>query len=313
MSHLVASHVSADELPVVSIIIPVYNDAERLARCLNCLASQTYPRDCWEAIVVDNGSGESPREIVERFAFCRFSEERTPGSYAARNRGVALARGEVLAFTDSDCQPLPDWLEQGVRCLLAGPECAFVGGHVEVFPANKNRPSAIELFDMVFGLDQRTNVEQSKFALTANLFTRRATFDRVGKFDDSLRSGGDADWGQRATAMGLSGKYCPAATVRHPARRRWGDLLRQTRRIAGGRVDRHRSNRYRYATLHFFKTLAKATVPDMGRMARAWQRLRERGYGIIDWARVALVILFVQYARLWEYARKLCGAKSERS
>jgi GT2 family glycosyltransferase len=226
---------------------------------------------------------------------------------------VELAHGEVLAFTDADCLPHPQWLASGIACLQRQPACGFVGGNVEVFPSDPHRPTAVELFDMVFGLDQRINIERTKFAVTANLFTRRETFDRVGRFDDSLKSGGDADWGQRATAMGLPGRFCEEALVRHPARRSRDELIRQIRRHAGGRFDRHRRDPYRYFSLHFWRTLVNGLLPDVRRMARARRPLKERGYGFLSWARVAGVILIVQYARMGEFVRKWLGAESERT
>src|SRR5262245_50422661 len=114
--------------PFISVIIPVYNDTERLRTCLTALADQTYPRDRYEVIVVDNGSTIPPRSLVESFPGFVFAEESKPGSYAARNRGLQIARGDVLAFTDSDCIPDRHWLAAGERELAMHPQNGFVGG-----------------------------------------------------------------------------------------------------------------------------------------------------------------------------------------
>ena len=92
-----------EEVPRVSIVIPVFNQAQDLGRCLAALERQTYPADRFEAIVVDNGSDEPIGPVTERFSFVRAICEPAPGSYAARNRGIEASRGEVLAFTDADC------------------------------------------------------------------------------------------------------------------------------------------------------------------------------------------------------------------
>lgn len=99
---------SGQPYPFVSVVIPVFNDAERLEMCLRALEDQTYPADRYEVILVDNGSDASMEGLAAGFAGTRVAYEDRPGSYAARNKGVSLARGEVVAFTDSDCVPYRD-------------------------------------------------------------------------------------------------------------------------------------------------------------------------------------------------------------
>ena len=91
----------------VSVIIPVYNDLKLLSTCLECLDRQTYPKTRFEVLVVDNGSDLPVQPIVSRYSNVKLEKESMPGSYAARNRGIAAARGEILAFTDADCRPSP--------------------------------------------------------------------------------------------------------------------------------------------------------------------------------------------------------------
>ena len=86
----------------VSVIIPVFNDAERLKICLTALEKQTYPQDYYEVIVVDNGSDENLENVVKQFTQAKLAYYPELGSYAARNHGIALAKGEILAFTDAD-------------------------------------------------------------------------------------------------------------------------------------------------------------------------------------------------------------------
>lgn len=298
-------------LPLISVIIPVFNDTERLQACLAALAGQTYPQDRFEVIVVDNGSAAPPRELVESFAFCRYAEEPRPGSYAARNRGLELAQGQVFAFTDSDCIPAPDWLAVGQRELARHPSCGFVGGHIEVFPQD-SRPTAVELYDLVFGLRQDTYLDELNFAATANMMTRREVMQHVGRFDAELNSGGDQEWGQRATELGFAGVYAPAAVVRHPARRRAPEIFRQKRRHAGGRFDSHRNNPYRYFSWHFWQTFLRRVTPKVGRMCEARRVLKQRGYGLLDAIRVSFVILAVQYVTMFEFLRLWLGSSSER-
>src|SRR5918998_5105397 len=104
--------------PFVSVIVPVYNDQEDLVLCLEALENQTYPKDRYEVVVVDNGSKESIEPVVSRFTCASAAREDRPGTYAARKNGLRLARGEIIAFTDADCIPTPQWLEKGVGKLL---------------------------------------------------------------------------------------------------------------------------------------------------------------------------------------------------
>jgi glycosyltransferase involved in cell wall biosynthesis len=188
--------VNQAEHPFVSVIIPVFNDGERLRRCLLALGQQTYPRDRFEVVVVDNGSSEDVAAIVAGQAFVTLGHEARPGSYAARNTGLGLARGEVLAFTDSDCLPQPDWIAAGVARLAASPGCGLVAGKISVFFQDPQRPTATELYESLTAFQQHKYIERDHYGATANLFTRRDVFDVVGRFSDGLTSGGDREWGQ---------------------------------------------------------------------------------------------------------------------
>lgn len=105
--------------PRVSVIIPTYNDSERCVRCLRALAEQEFPRSEFEILVVDNGSDPQlrlPSNLPEDLQVT-LVVELSPGSYAARNRGIREARGDILASTDSDCLPSRTWLSTAFAVL----------------------------------------------------------------------------------------------------------------------------------------------------------------------------------------------------
>ncbi len=229
--------------PFVSVIIPVYNDPIRLKTCLQALEEQTYPKSSYEVIVVDNGSDESIEPLVAEFCQAKTGYEDRPGSYAARNTGLSLAQGEILAFTDSDCIPAPDWIEKGVKHLLSVPNCGIVGGEVELFFQEPEHPTAVELYDTIMHLNQKMYLKKKNFSATANLFTFKRVFDHVGYFDAALKSGGDQEWGRRVASSGYQLVYAADALVNHPARHSFEQLRRKTERITKGAIQWKRKYR----------------------------------------------------------------------
>lgn len=296
----------------VSVIIPVFNDAERLAKCLDALSKQTMSPAEFEVLVVDNGSTESPLEVVSPYAFARLLHETKPGSYAARNRGLAEANGSMLAFTDSDCVPRAEWLASGIGYLEADEGCGLVAGRIEVVPADANHVSAAEWFDCVFGLRQDLNVERLGGSATANTFTRREVFDRVGEFDGTLKSGGDIEWGQRVTGAGYGIVYAADAVVQHPARRSVNELIVQARRHSGGRMDKAKRRPPLVRLARKLRGGLRLLVPPVKLMRRAAVDLRGRG---VSWSMVLKVwgvLILRRYAILLESIRVSSGAKSVR-
>lgn len=224
-------------VPLVSVIVPIYNDTARLMLCLERLGRQTLAQPV-EVIVVDNGSTDDLEPARRRFPDVIWLAEPIPGSYAARNRGIAAARGRVLAFTDSDCLPDDIWLEHGIAPLLAANPPSFVGGGIDLVTTGEARLSAAELFDLAVGFPQRRFVEQVHFAMTANMLTLAETMARVGPFATSMKSGGDREWGNRAWKTVGPGMYVENARIGHPTRSTRPEVLKRIRRVAGGEYDR---------------------------------------------------------------------------
>jgi glycosyltransferase involved in cell wall biosynthesis len=221
------------ELPRVSVIIPVRNDAARLRRCLEALGRQSL-REPFEILVVDNDSSDHPSRCVADHPRARLLFEPRSSSYAARNSAIAAARGDILAFTDADCIPAPDWLQRGVRSTLEAGNSAFVGGRIQVFAHDPQRPTAAELYELMHAFPQRAYVQRHSFSATANLFAKRDVFERVGPFDAELVSSGDFEWGQRARAAGIDAHYADDVLVTHPARMSIHELRGKVRRLHVG-------------------------------------------------------------------------------
>jgi glycosyltransferase involved in cell wall biosynthesis len=217
-----------DELKI-SVIVPVRDGAATLRRCLDGVAAQTLAPT--EVVVVDNGSGDGTARVAETHPLRpRVIREDRPGSYTARNSGIAVTAGEVLAFTDADCIPHPGWLAAAVRELAAGTD--LVAGRVA--PILSRRPSLWEKFDAGHHVDQRKYVEVEGFGATANLVVRRQVFRQVGIFDGRLRSGGDREFCRRATGAGFRLAYAPGAVVGHHPRQTMGETWKLHRRLGAG-------------------------------------------------------------------------------
>jgi len=221
----------------VSVIVPVYNDAAGIQVVLGALVAQTYPREAYEIIVADNGSQDATRRVVVQVQakypdLVRLVlEDRTQGSYAARNKGIRAAQGEILAFTDADCVPIPEWVERGVKAIQ-GSNAAFAAGQVKM-TFRGPKPNVWEYLDAARRLNQRCYVENG-FGATANLFVRRALFNEHGLFRNDLKSGGDYEFGRRLTEAGEKLVYAERAIVYHPARATLRSELKKARSVAKG-------------------------------------------------------------------------------
>lgn len=117
---------------MLSVIIPTRNRAELLEQALGSLVGQTLSREEFEIVVVDNGSTDDTRAVVERMQATlenlRYEREPRPGLHAGRHRGLRAARGELLTFADDDIEALPSWLASIVEAF-ADPKVAMVGGN----------------------------------------------------------------------------------------------------------------------------------------------------------------------------------------
>ncbi len=223
----------------ISVIVPVKDGGARFRALMAALAAQDFSADRWELLVADNGSTDGTPDWARTRAatfpvpMTVLDASARPGSYAARNVALQQARGNVLAFTDADCLPVPGWLSAGLRALEDGP-ADLAGGHVR-FTFRGSRPDTAELVDSLTNMQMEIDILQRGVTKTANLFARREVFDRNGPFPDDLRSGGDVQWTGAAVRAGFRLVFAPAAEVAHPARS-WGEMWRKQVRVGRGQM-----------------------------------------------------------------------------
>lgn len=211
----------------ISVVVPTFRRPALLARCLSALLAQDFEPEAYEIIVVDDGCTDGTRNIVEalrprnpwapKITYLRPKDAHGPA--VARNLGWRAARGDIIAFTDDDTVPAPDWLQRGEAAMKPG--LAALCGRVKV-PVNQP-PTDHEL--MTKGL------ESAEF-VTANAFVRREALELVGGFDERFKRAWreDSDLQFRLQRdVGPVGR-CSDATVLHPVRPEpWGVCLRQQR------------------------------------------------------------------------------------
>ena len=229
----------------VSVIVPVYNGEVDISELAPCLLAQTVPADQVEYLLVDNNSSDRTAELLQdwqRAAAAQgirwqsLSEPDIQSSYAARNRGIHLAQGEFLVFTDADCRPEPKWLENLIT-PFSDSTVGLVAGEILA----RSSHGWLEEFSERRGtLNQRFTIahEYLPYGQTANLAIRRQALLGVGLFRPYLTTGGDADLCWRIQ------QHHPwrivlaeNAVIRHRHRATLKDLASQWRRYG-------RSNRY---------------------------------------------------------------------
>jgi glycosyltransferase involved in cell wall biosynthesis len=215
-----------DRLPFVSVVIPVLNGEGHLSTCLDALHRMDYPAERHEILVVDNGSTDQTADVLRRYPVRALHEPRR-GPARARNRGIAAARGDIVAFTDADCVPTTGWLREIVRGFSAG-DVGGVAGEILPYPpktpAEKYAARIRHLSPMRY-----MKREVFPFAVTANLAFRREVFERVGLLDvDSPRGGESTDFCTRFfRGTGQRLELAPHAIVFHRHRSTAWDLFRQ--------------------------------------------------------------------------------------
>ena len=208
-------HRALSRAPIVSVIICSYNGGRTLAACLDSLGKLNYPD--YEIILVDDGSTDDTRDIAEQFPHVRYIYQENHGLSNARNTGAAAAKGEVFAYTDSDCMADVDWLYYLIGTLVTG-DYAGVGGPNVTPPAQNwiqacvaaapGGPSHVLLTDTI-----------AEHIPGCNMAFYRLAFENIGGFDPEYhKAGDDVDFCWRLQQAGCVIAFSPTALVWHHRR-----------------------------------------------------------------------------------------------
>ncbi len=192
--------------PEVSVVVASVRET-RLAFLLDALQRQTLPRERYEVVVV---RGHSAGDVVSPAGDLDATviDSAPAGPAVLRNRGVGVARAPLLAFTDDDCRPAPDWLERLVETAAHEHGDFILQGRTEPDPDERQRLHGLARSQSIVG--------PSPWFEACNILYPKALFERVGGFDERFDGGGeDADLGLRAVAAGARRVYVDDARVWH--------------------------------------------------------------------------------------------------
>ncbi len=205
-------------MPYFSVIVPTCDRPESLRRSLSALAAQAYSTERFEILVADDGGTVA---IDDALAACRQRGVKTTlhrqpnaGPAAARNAAARLAQGEILAFTDDDCTPAPDWLAQLERRHLDTPGRMVGGRTVNLLRDNRYSATSQLIVDLVYD-HFNADPERATFFSSNNLTVPRVPFLEMGGFDARLRISEDRELCDRWLHGGYRMTYVPEAVVYH--------------------------------------------------------------------------------------------------
>lgn len=208
-------HGTQQDWPKVSVVVCSYNGASTLRRCLDSLMEVDYPE--YEIVLVDDGSTDNTPEIAAEFPQVIYRRQENRGLSVARNVGAELANGEIVAYTDSDCEVDPHWLRYLVQAMedqqveaIGGPNITPLGSSWTAYcvAASPGNPSHVMLDD-----------HHAEHVPGCNMAFKRSTLRGIGGFDPQFRQAGDdVDICWRFLDAGLTIGYASGAMVWHHRR-----------------------------------------------------------------------------------------------
>ncbi len=223
----------------ISVIIPFYQNIKHIKSCIESLLTQRYPAEHFELIMVDNNSSDGSTTIVRQFPQIKLLSEKKQGSYCARNKGLQVAKGAIIAFTDADCSPNDKWLSTIDRAMTLSDTAIVLGKRLyasdswclQLLGAYENE----RIKQICAGNDQFTY-----YGYTNNMAVRRTFFDDCGHFLEISR-GADSLFVRRVVdQFGCSGvRFDDEICIRHLEISTIGDYYRK-RIIYGKSFERYR-------------------------------------------------------------------------
>jgi glycosyltransferase involved in cell wall biosynthesis len=199
----------------ISVVVPFYNAERHIEHCIKALLAQNYATESYEIIMVDNNSTDGSAALVRKYPRIKLLSEQKQSAYAARNRGIAAAKGTLIAFTDADCMPASNWLQE-LTMPLCSPEIALVQGE-RVYATESAALSMLATYES----ERASFIFLRKarglyYGYTNNMAVRRDAFHRCGAFLE-IERGADSLFVHRVIAEYSCDavSYAPNARIRH--------------------------------------------------------------------------------------------------
>lgn len=189
---------------LISVVIPAFNEEHYIGATLEALQGQTYPKECYEIVVVDNNCTDQTAKIAEGFG-ARIVQEKIPGYTSAYNKGVYSAKYEIVAVTDADTKVAPDWLESINKAFNENENLIALTGQIR--PDTKAKLFGIFLVQF-FDLFVSINFLLGKPHLTgSNMALRKDYFEKIGGMNTRYKMSSDVELGLRLKKLGKIGFY----------------------------------------------------------------------------------------------------------
>lgn len=182
-----------DNQPFVSVIIPAFNSEKTLDSCLNAIALLNYPKDKIEVILIDNGSTDDTVDIAKKYDVKILIKPRINIS-ALRNYGTKMAKGDIYAFTDSDCIVSKDWVNNAL--------VHFRNSLVAVAGCGHDIPGNASWVERTWCFLKDLETHTVKHLGSGNLLIKKSVFIRVGGFNEKLITGEDSEFCNRVRELG---------------------------------------------------------------------------------------------------------------
>lgn len=277
-----------------AVVVPTYDRPDRLRQCLAALIRLDPAPDA--IVVVDDGGRRPAGPVCAEFGSrIRCIRQENSGPATARNLGVRATDAQVVALTDDDCAPRPDWLG-ALLAAQAGTAGRMVGGRVEnALPDNVYASASQTLCDYLY-VAGGADAGKAAFFTTNNLAFDRSFFEQIGGFDESFprAAGEDRDLGQRWRAAGGTLAYVPQAVVDHAHHMDFRGFWRQQSNYGRGarqlqtRMTLRQADERRFSSPAFYARLVMHPLHDKG--ARPLSR--------------SALLALAQLATAWGYARE---------
>lgn len=292
-----------------SIIIPTYNRTKDLTRCLESLLEMDYPKSDFEVVIIDDGGDVDLNSLVAKFSKAlniQFYHQKNAGPATARNRGLKMARGKFVAFTDDDCTPGPDWLSRFKLHLDKEPCSAFAGHVINGLPDNIYSTASQLLVDYLCDYFNSSHDGQN-FGTSNNLAFSRDSLLKIGGFDESfpLSAAEDRELIERWTSSSQHFRFIPDVVVTHYHAMNLKTYSRQHTNYGRGAFHYHRVRNRRTSDpvkpepLSFYTAMLSYPF--------------RRGHNMFDGCRMSLLIAWSQFVLVIGFFREKVLHSSEHS